>query len=71
MLNQIVPAATEANSSGLFLKGYLEYIEEFPGNKNWNVKLQGHNINHFYSSSDDIMRIVSICRELDTKTNSE
>lgn len=31
MLNQIVQNATEANSSGLFLKNYLEYIEEFPG----------------------------------------
>lgn len=32
MLNQIAPA-TEANSSGLFLKNYLEYIEDFPGEK--------------------------------------
>lgn len=31
MLNQIVPTATEANFSGLFLKNYLEYIEDFPG----------------------------------------
>lgn len=32
MLNQIVASSTnEANSSGLFLKNYLEYIEEFPG----------------------------------------
>ncbi|CRL04949.1 CLUMA_CG017967, isoform A [Clunio marinus] len=49
MLNQIIPAATEANSSGLFLKNYLDYIEEFP---------------------DDIVKIISICRELDVKTNN-
>lgn len=51
MLNQIsTNNANEANSSGQFLKNYLEYIEDFP---------------------DDIMRILSICRELDIKTNSE
>jgi hypothetical protein len=31
MLNQIVPTATEANFSGVFLKNYLSYIEDFPG----------------------------------------
>jgi len=49
MLNQILPTATEANFSGLFLKNYLEYIEDFP---------------------DDIVRILSVCRELDIKTNN-
>lgn len=68
MLNQIVPTATEANFSGLFLKNYLEYIEDFPG------IIQEFYFRKDFSQfffADDIMRILSICRELDIKTNSK
>ncbi|KAL7051924.1 hypothetical protein ACKWTF_004692 [Chironomus riparius] len=47
MLNQI--PASEANNSGVFLRNYLDYIEELP---------------------DDIVRILSVVRELDVKTSN-
>lgn len=32
MLNQIPQtASSEANSSGVFLRSYIDYIEDFPG----------------------------------------
>lgn len=33
MLNQIPQASSEANSSGVFLRSYIDYIEDFPGEK--------------------------------------
>jgi hypothetical protein len=33
MLNQISPISSEANSSGIFLKNYIDYVEDFPGEK--------------------------------------
>lgn len=70
MLNQIVPTATEANFSGVFLKNYLDYIEDFPGKLLSKYPSIDAIIRKFYFV-DDIMRILSICRELDIKTNSE
>lgn len=70
MLNQIVPTATEANFSGLFLKNYLEYIEDFPGEK-MSSSIEENEFWWNLTFADDIMRILSICRELDIKTNSE
>lgn len=70
MLNQINSTTLEAaQSSGLFLKNYLDYIEDFPGKIQLSAISRNEKLTCF-AFLDDIARIFSICREIDIETNS-